>query len=79
LLRNYRGLGFANNEEPFETHTILEDKMHWKLFRGGGRCFFGEPEEYDGTNGGVLEPFLIHKERTHSLVAEVEQPLLLNV
>ena len=70
---------FTDDEEPFETFSISQDKMYWKPFRSGGWCVIGELREHNGENDDILQPFLISKERIHSLVAKADQPPLLNV
>ena len=52
--------------------------MYLKPFRGDKWCL-REPKEYNGRNEDVLKLLLIHREDIKFLLAETDQPMVLNV
>ena len=54
-------------------------KMHWQPHRNGGWQAVAEPAECDGANEEVLLVFQINEHCLIYLIAQTEQPPLLNI
>ena len=53
--------------------------MYWKPGRNGGWHILAEPPEYDGEDEDMLEIYEINEDCLIWLIAQYEQPKLLNV
>ena len=79
LLEKCEGLTFDDIDNENEQHTILSEKMHWQLCRNGGWQVVAEPAECDGANKEVLLAFQTNEHCLIYLIAQTEQPPLLNI